>query len=304
MEHAELPKYFSSLLEEDFLSQNALESWHWLPKDVFSEAETRLGIGDRFRLSPLCPTMGFPRYTAEFYQLIYLFSGSYTVTAGESQLTLSAGQALLLKPGAALSVAPCRRSDVAVHLALHPELLEVMPWSGELLCLSEQSAACQVFYTQRFPKAAWYMEEMCCEHFDPERHTYMMMPQLLELLLASLDRCEDFDARKQSGAGELTVMEIQRYIKTNYARCTLQTTAKRFGFSPNYLSYMLKKATGRGFQELRQTEALTQSARLLRETDLTVSQIANAVGIRNMTHYYTLFHERYGVTPAQYRLQH
>lgn len=208
MEHTELPMYLSRLMEDDFLSYEALTHWKWVPGDVFQESETRLGIGDCFRLSPVCPADGFPAYTADFYQLIYLFSGSYSVTAGEHQLVLNAGQALLLKPNVPLSVAPCRRSDVAIHLAIQPRLLENMPWSGELLCASPQATECRVFYTQRFPKAAWYMEEMCCEHFDPERHTYMMIPQLLSLLLASLDRCEDYEARKQSGAGKLTVMEI------------------------------------------------------------------------------------------------
>lgn len=94
---------------------------------------------------------------------------------------------------------------------------------------------------------------------------------------------------------------IVQFIRTNYASATLRSTAARFGFSPNYLSALLKKSTGMSFQKFKQDAAIAQSGRMLLETDMSVAAVAQAVGIRNLTHFYTLFSARYGVTPAQYR---
>lgn len=301
MLHEELPAYFRRLLPEDFPTVEEEIFWEWLPRDVFVDGDSRIGIGDRFRLAPLCPTGGIPVHKNDHFKLIYVYSGVLTLEF-DTVRHVNEEQAILIPPGIPFKIHPCRRQDMAVQLSFQPALLSEQVGMEDLSAFFAGNVL--MFDTNRSPMVRWYLDEMCCEHFDPDRHTYMMIPALFTLLLAALDRCVEVSRQERIRANTITVDEIQRYIKTNYNVASLQSTAKRFGFSPNYLSHMLKSATGMGFQELKQRAAVAQSAQLLLETDLTVAQIARNVGIRNITHFYGLFSARYGQTPAQYRQQH
>ena len=44
------------------------------------------------------------------------------------------------------------------------------------------------------------------------------------------------------------------------------------------------------------------AARLLRRSDLNIQQIITQVGYENTSYFYRLFHERYGLSPREYRL--
>ena len=43
------------------------------------------------------------------------------------------------------------------------------------------------------------------------------------------------------------------------------------------------------------------AARLLRRSDLNIQQIIAQVGYENTSYFYRLFHERYGLSPREYR---
>lgn len=305
MQHTDLTAYLKNLLPEDFSTVQQELDWTWLPQDVFIDGASRLGIGDRFRLAPISPGEGIPHHANDHFKLVFVYAGSLTFDF-DTSVTISGEQFLLVPPWVPFSVQPCSRSDIGIQLSFQTGLLcqqeglTDLPAFSRFLALSEAWPAGDLVL-EASPMALWYLDEMCCEHFDPDRHTYMMMPPLFSLLLAELDRCADVSLQKRLSANRITADEICRYIKTNYASATLGSTARRFGFSPNYLSHMLKEATGSSFQALKQSTAIAQSARLLLETDMTVAQIAQAVGIRNITHFYSLFSSRYGMTPAQYR---
>ena len=47
---------------------------------------------------------------------------------------------------------------------------------------------------------------------------------------------------------------------------------------------------------------ISAAARLLRRSDLNIQQIIAQVGYENTSYFYRLFHERYGLSPREYRL--
>lgn len=305
--------YFQKLLPEDFLTYDEIVHWRFGPPIKPSEPDPRVGIGDLVRIMPFRARSGFPPHRLAHFSLFAVLSGSVTYLIEGETCVIPAGHALFLAPGFEHAVEPCGESDYGIMLALDPALIrehlqfEDLPAFAAFLNLGDKTRAYQPdrpylrFHTGQWPGTQWYIDELCCEHFDPDRRTYLAFPHLLQMIFIALDRCTDITARKRQPTTPLTIQTILRYIKTNYQRVTLQTAAERFGFSPNYLSYMLKRFTGLSFQELKQSECMAQSARLLLETDMTVAQVAQSVGIRNVTHFYKLFEARYGVTPSKYR---
>ena len=57
-----------------------------------------------------------------------------------------------------------------------------------------------------------------------------------------------------------------------------------------------------GDKELLQKHRMETAARLLRRSDLNIQQIIAQVGYENTSYFYRLFHERYGLSPREYRL--
>lgn len=66
----------------------------------------------------------------------------------------------------------------------------------------------------------------------------------------------------------------------------------------------LKQAYDKSFSEYLRDIRLHEAARLLRETDLPVDQVAFSVGLKSASGFHHNFLLSYGMTPAQYREQH
>ena len=93
-------------------------------------------------------------------------------------------------------------------------------------------------------------------------------------------------------------------IRDHYADLRLADVAAAHRVSASYLSQTVRKATGESCTQLLQRQRVTQAKRLLRETDLSVAEICDAVGYANTGHFYRLFHELTGASPREYRQVH
>ncbi len=87
-------------------------------------------------------------------------------------------------------------------------------------------------------------------------------------------------------------------------RLNLSDIAAESGLSPSSLSRMITACTGCTFTELLQTARFSRAAVLLRDTTLSVADIAAGIGYENTAFFYRKFAERYGCTPAEYRRRH
>jgi len=100
-----------------------------------------------------------------------------------------------------------------------------------------------------------------------------------------------------------SITSIMRYIQSNYRDTSLSETARFFSCSEAHLSRMIKKFSGQNFSEIIRTIKLQQSARLLTETDMSISEIVEEVGYTDNSHLHKIFKQNYGMTPAQYKKQ-
>ena len=67
------------------------------------------------------------------------------------------------------------------------------------------------------------------------------------------------------------------------------------------LTQNYRAQTGKTYKELLQKHRMETAARLLRRSDWNIQQIITYVGYENTSYFYRLFHERYGVSPREYR---
>ena len=90
-------------------------------------------------------------------------------------------------------------------------------------------------------------------------------------------------------------------ITQNYREASLSNVARSYGVSLAYVSECVRAQTGKTYKELLQKHRMETAARLLRRSDWNIQQIITYVGYENTSYFYRLFHERYGVSPREYR---
>lgn len=82
---------------------------------------------------------------------------------------------------------------------------------------------------------------------------------------------------------------------------TVAALAKSAGYSVDHFSRVFKKVTGQRPQECLIEARLARARQLLAETGLTISQIAEALGFRDVFFFSRQFTQRTGRTPSAYR---
>ncbi|MDD6175608.1 MAG: helix-turn-helix transcriptional regulator [Firmicutes bacterium] len=102
---------------------------------------------------------------------------------------------------------------------------------------------------------------------------------------------------------EKLVESIEEYAKLNLSDpgLSLKSLSQNFGLSTTYLGKIFKSIRGVSFSAYVTQCRLERSCAALRETNRTVSEIAEQVGFSNSTYFTTVFKNAYGVTPSAYR---
>ena len=85
---------------------------------------------------------------------------------------------------------------------------------------------------------------------------------------------------------------------------SVKACAKEMGYSPNYLSDLLKKETGKTAQEHIYFYVLERAKTMLLSSNEYVNTIAASLGFEYPQHFSVFFKNKTGVSPSLYRKEH
>lgn len=128
---------------------------------------------------------------------------------------------------------------------------------------------------------------------------------LMTILTALLPYCTlDETAVGIQDTNNDTVRKCLLYLHNFYKkRLTLEMIADHLNLNPNYLCTMFRKYTGQSvFTHLTHIR-IEHGAKLMRTTDLPVSEVATLSGFHNESLFYRKFRQIIGMTPLSYRKQ-
>lgn len=98
---------------------------------------------------------------------------------------------------------------------------------------------------------------------------------------------------------------VFRFIEANYHRpITLNDVAQAVGYSPAYLTNLMRRQTGQTVQRWIIERRMAAARCLLLETDQVVTQIATQVGYHHVVHFFRQFRKFHGTTPQVWRSSH
>jgi len=83
---------------------------------------------------------------------------------------------------------------------------------------------------------------------------------------------------------------------------TVQAVAKELRLTRQYVSGHFRLVTGRFLGQFLQEKRLAKAARLLKNGNMRVSQIARRCGFDSENYFRKVFRERFGLPPQQFRI--
>lgn len=122
-------------------------------------------------------------------------------------------------------------------------------------------------------------------------------------LLEYQDACSAEEDRSILLERELNLIrEASRLIDSGFLNFqTIHELSKKVGLNPNKLQSGFKDVYGKTINEYVQERRLREATVLIKNTDLSFSEIAERVGIQSKSYFSKIFKDDYGITPSEIR---
>lgn len=265
-----------------------------------------------FRLKKATRFTREPFSYADFLSIRYVYSGSDMMRTPSSSFELRQNDICLLNSGFVMAQHLKHEEDAVFTLMFEKEyLIKLLRRRGDQNMItrfiysyvlnSPHPQNYILFHGGRNDRLPRLFEDLVMEYAYPDQDSHTLLEAYLQILLVEMGRCDfDYEKNAESRKSFLTAGVLQE-IEENYAEVTLEGLAERFGYHPDYISRRIRSATGKGFKDYLLQIKMSHVERLLKGSDLTVSEIQERAGFHNETHFYRKFKEMFGCSPGEMR---
>ncbi len=237
----------------------------------------------------------------EDYYIMYLVGGTLTVKIGGLTKLAEVGDLILLRAGDLQCYSFDGKSTFKyywIHFTGYaaPHVLDTCGFvrSGVYhVGLSESILQC---FNKHF--ADFYGK--------PVENTYMEISaaaHLMEIFSVMRGAIEGYGIK--AGSAEQKIFAAAKYINENYTSpLSVEDLAAQQGMSSGYFSKMFVRFLGSSPQNYLIRIRLQNSCMLLRQSDMSIAQISDAVGYDDPLYFSRIFRKHFGMSPAEYRKMH
>ncbi|HMH20799.1 MAG TPA: helix-turn-helix domain-containing protein [Puia sp.] len=232
---------------------------------------------------------------------------------GKSQYDFREGSLMFTAPGQVIGSGPDVNVDEGWALFIHPDLFHGTSLGKKMHQYS--------FFHYEVNEALHISEEErkiikdCVEKIGREymqsidKHTQSVIVSNIELLLNYCNRFYDRQFYTRAKVNADVVQRFEALLKDYFGQSTLIESglptvtyfASKLNLSPNYLSDLLQKFTGKSTVEHIHLELVDKAKSLLWGTESSISEIAYELGFEYPSHFTKIFKAKTGKSPSEYR---
>lgn len=233
----------------------------------------------------------------EQFEIIYMVSGSAVFDIGGFSYEAGAGDVLFVNSGELHSGYSIQNSRVDYYAVVYdPALLSALSIDASYV----QFIAPFLASRKRFPHHVarkddshhsglqTFVRKLIEEYEEKPLAFEMNMKSYLFLIITYILRHygqTDSEANRMRSAAIDRFKPLLQELEARYAETiSVETAAKWAGLSPNHLCTQFKKATGRTFVQYVHLLRINEAEKLLLETDLPITRIAEKVGFCSINH--------------------
>ena len=246
------------------------------------------------------PNHSYGPHARNHYLFHYVISGRGQLFVNEQEYNITPGHGFLLSPGQ-VSTYRADGADPWVYVWLEFDGLR----AHEGVHLAGLSAA-KPIYTPRSPEAGKMLED---EMMYIVNHSAASPIHLIAHGFLFLDTLAQCSAQRRSGGErrvrDFYIKEALTFIEQNYQRdISIEEIAAVSGLNRSYFGKVFRDAVGESPQAYLLHYRMARAAQLLKETRLSIGEIAQQVSYDNQLHFSRAFKNVHGVSPREYRSTH
>ncbi len=252
---------------------------------------------------------------------IYRF-GFYTISCkkfegllkyGKGYYDFSEGSLLFTAPGQTITPGPDVTVDEGWALFIHPDLIYGTDLGKKIHQYSffnyETNEALHISEEEKLiiKDCVAKIEKEYSQNID--KHSQGLIVSNIELLLNYCNRFYDRQFYTRAKVNSDVVQQFENLLKEYFSQGTLieaglpnvKYFASLLNLSPNYLSDLLNKFTGKTTQEHIHLALIDKAKSLLWGTNDSISEIAYGLGFEHPSHFTKIFKSKTGKSPSEYR---
>ena len=241
-------------------------------------------------------------YFHEDLEGIYVVNGEADVSVMDREYHLQKGDMIFADPGLSFSVS-AGEGSILCRVRYSPEILRSVIGEKDISVRCNSCAESGKSYDSM----RRIFREIILDYVQEKEKDICRERSLLYWLLSELLR--KFAVVENSGmAGKAAPEEdarltaMLRYVSRNYREnIRLSDLSEQMYTSVSTLSRLFKKKTGMNFAEYVMQVRLREVSRELVYTDSNITKIAMDCGFSNFSVFSRAFHEKYGISPSEYR---
>ena len=315
----ELLEILEAVREEE---REILEEGAGIRKDLYTEGEpfivtARKMMGDDQKLIQIrthTRFIAFPRHRHDFIEMMYVCKGSCTHIIDGQEITVQAGEFLLLNQYSWHEIKKAEKDDISVNFVIRPEFFDkpytMLGFNNVITdflinVLRKNSSQGEFLYFQvadAVPVQNLIENMVWTIFYDISNKRSSNQITMGLLFLQLLNYMDKMEAGGRKFDTEI-MANVYRYIEDHFKEGTLSELAVEMKVDVYWLSREIKKKSGKTYKELLQEKRMQQAVYLLINSRIAVSDIIEAVGYDNTSYFYRKFKERYGISPKEYRIE-
>lgn len=309
------PENIAKFEERHSESEKDME-WAVHPEKINEYSREDMFILQGYNVSLVKHPRYFPLFYHEhdFFEMIYVLSGSCANSFQDSAEKLTAGDLCLIAPGVRHGILAVEDDSIILNILIRRSTFMDIFYNtvrnktqissffvGNLY--SREKIRYLLFHTKNDTVIRNYILDMYREQKTGDSFSDRIICSILTLFFVELTRRHGNNVSIPDSRRERTEQESEMlaYIMGNCSTVTLNELAEKFHFSVPYCSKLVKSITGKTFSNLLTEIRLQQGEQLLLYSQLSVEDISDKVGYKNSESFIRAFRRLYGDTPSQYR---
>lgn len=248
-----------------------------------------------------------------FFEIAYVYSGQCTQNIGRERVNFSAGDFIFIAPGIYHTMEVFDDGSIVLNILIRKGTFHQM-----FLPLAKGRDIQSQFFREglynshRIEYLAYhtggsmkdFIRRIYDEHLTNDEYSDQIQIGMLITMTAEVMRnfqgsmtCSYSDGDIQDKTG----FAVVGYMQENNGTLNMTDIARHFGFSESQCSRLIRRTTGMNFSEWRRILRIRRAENMLRNTNMTVSEISLALGYENTETFIRLFKKVLHITPGRYR---
>jgi len=255
----------------------------------------------------------YPKHRHNYIEFMYVYAGKMTHIIDDKEIVIKEGELLLLNQNIEHSIKYASENDIIFNFIIRPEFLEflasMMDEDNEIfrfifnvLYSWESNGEYLVFRVSDINEIRDMVENIITNVYRPQINNVFILKMRIGLLLAELmNHPENIETHATDSNEKLLSINILNYIYANSKEGSLQILSEKIQVADYKICKIIKKHTGKTFKKIVQEVRLKNTIDLLKTTNMSIVDIMEEVGYENITYFYKIFKDKYGLTPSEYR---